>query len=850
MPTKVRPNPSIPDHEVLRKIGGGSYGEIWLARGVTGALRAVKVVWREDFEDERSFEREFEGILKFEPISRDHPGLVHILHVGRSTDGPAFYYYVMELGDDVTSGRDINPVEYEPRTLRADTQQAKGVRWDTDECIEIGVRLADALHHLHEGGLAHRDVKPANIIFVNGKAKLADIGLVALRGQRTFVGTEGFVPPEGPGSARADVYSLGKVLYEIATGNDRMSFPELPEDMPTGADRKRWLELNRVICDICEPRLSKRKISRANELADALKRIQRGRRRHSRGLAVWATTLMLAGFTGWIGWELTKGSPWMMSLLTSQESPKPKPVGMLRVFSTPEGADVLDEAGRVIGTTPTPTMSAKVGESVTFSLRKKGYRTLVITEQVPPSATQEPMVIREELDVFNPPSIGEAWVDHFGGSFQPIDDHHESSTFVTRPMWRTFRQSVAIPNPSNEILNATQNGEPAELVLSDKSSATAFCEWYLQSGIKAGFLSEDHEVSPVRDLSYRHPSMTQQAIDKGHHPFRIKIRKIAFAHLLVRSAPPDSHLYLNGKSFGIVSDLGTPLRIRPGKLQILLLHDGYNPLTHETHLEEGIHEELTLIMEKNQSVVFGQPWDNSLGMRFVPMGRNLLASIWETRISDYESFLQKTKYQPAQPPDFEQNDDHPAVHVSRDDARAFCTWLTDYERASGLITESHVYRLPTDLEWSRMADLEEDPFMSPNGRDLRKPRVFPWGPFSFDTSRKVANLADESLSGTPTTASERTIPGYDDGFAFTSPVGSFPPNLLGFYDLSGNVQEWVEDDYSKISSEPLGVLRGGGWNTYQMENLYTGSRNAQPPNYRDSFYGFRIVLSRTTSSDN
>ena len=116
-----RPDPIIPDHEVLRKIGGGAYGEVWLARGVTGALRAVKVLWREDFEDERSFEREFEGILKFEPISRDHPGMVNILHVGRSPDGKAFYYYVMELGDDVIAGRDINPVEYEARTLLSDT---------------------------------------------------------------------------------------------------------------------------------------------------------------------------------------------------------------------------------------------------------------------------------------------------------------------------------------------------------------------------------------------------------------------------------------------------------------------------------------------------------------------------------------------------------------------------------------------------------------------------------------------------------------------------------------------------------------------------------------------------------
>src|SRR5690606_30243943 len=144
-----------------------------------GALRAVKVVWREDFEDERGFEREFEGILKFEPISRDHPGLVNILHVGRSPDGVSFYYYVMELGDDVRAGQDINAIEYEPRTLRADKKLAEHPKLETGECIDVGLRLAEALEHLHERGLAHRDVKPSNVIFVNGKAKLADIGLVA-----------------------------------------------------------------------------------------------------------------------------------------------------------------------------------------------------------------------------------------------------------------------------------------------------------------------------------------------------------------------------------------------------------------------------------------------------------------------------------------------------------------------------------------------------------------------------------------------------------------------------------------------------------------------------------------------
>src|SRR4051794_13264429 len=95
--------PLIPDYELLRVIGRGAYGEIWLARGLTGALRAVKIVHRSTFENERAFNREFSGMSSFEPISRAHSGFVDILHVGRN-DASGFFYYVMELADDETSG--------------------------------------------------------------------------------------------------------------------------------------------------------------------------------------------------------------------------------------------------------------------------------------------------------------------------------------------------------------------------------------------------------------------------------------------------------------------------------------------------------------------------------------------------------------------------------------------------------------------------------------------------------------------------------------------------------------------------------------------------------------------------
>jgi len=58
--------------------------------------------------------------------------------------------------------------------------------------------LTSALAFLHEQGLVHRDIKPSNIIFVQGQPKLADIGLVAGSDETSsFVGTEGFIPPEG-----------------------------------------------------------------------------------------------------------------------------------------------------------------------------------------------------------------------------------------------------------------------------------------------------------------------------------------------------------------------------------------------------------------------------------------------------------------------------------------------------------------------------------------------------------------------------------------------------------------------------------------------------------------------------
>lgn len=240
----------IPDHELLRRVGVGSYGEVWLARSRIGTLRAVKIVHRKKFKDHVPFERELAGIRRFEPISRTHEGFVDILHIGIN-EAEGYFYYVMELGDDKVRGAEIDPDTYAPKTLSSEIALHGHV--SPGKCLQWGIALSSALHQLHQHGLVHRDIKPSNIIFVSGVPKLADIGLVAeLREARSFVGTEGFIPPEGPGKAQADVYSLGKVLYEALTGRDRLDFPSLPKDFDQLADKELFWEMNAVILHACQ----------------------------------------------------------------------------------------------------------------------------------------------------------------------------------------------------------------------------------------------------------------------------------------------------------------------------------------------------------------------------------------------------------------------------------------------------------------------------------------------------------------------------------------------------------------------------------------------------------------------
>src|SRR5690348_9576208 len=124
-PTQASLPATDPDYEVLRLIGRGGYGEVYLIKDRQNLCHAVKVVYRVSFDSDRPYEREYQGVRKFENISRLSANQLQIHHVGRR-DREGYFYYIMEAADDVVTGRDIKPDSYFPRTLTSDLASRKG----------------------------------------------------------------------------------------------------------------------------------------------------------------------------------------------------------------------------------------------------------------------------------------------------------------------------------------------------------------------------------------------------------------------------------------------------------------------------------------------------------------------------------------------------------------------------------------------------------------------------------------------------------------------------------------------------------------------------------------------------
>ena len=207
---------------------------------------------------------------------------------------------------------------------------------------------------------------------------------------------------------------------------------------------------------------------------------------------------------------------------------------------------------------------------------------------------------------------------------------------------------------------------------------------------------------------------------------------------------------------------------------------------------------------------------NSLGMRFVSIGHGVWMSIFETRLVDYESFVQHSGYD---------SDRHwrghevevkqaslcePVIGIHYENAEVFCRWLTAFDQARGIIDVNQRYRLPSTSEWDRAMG-------------------------SLASLDHVGGTIPEEVR------SNENLRGDEDGYATTAPVGQFIPNRLGIYDLVGNVAEWCSDLIFKNGH--FRIVRGASWKrdrcgAFTPKTPYPGAA------LLSADIGFRVVLEK------
>ncbi len=271
------PLPDAPEYELLTPhIGKGAFGKVWIARNAIGQWQALKAVYAANFGDNRGpYEAEFKGLQRYKPVSEKHPGLLRIELISRMKPED-YFYYVMELGDAQVPGWERQPSLYKPKDLENMRKQVPERRFPAAECLRIVTLLADALDFLHKQGLTHRDIKPANVIFVNGRPKLADVGLVAdirpLDQMHTMVGTFGYMPPmpEQPGTVQADIYALGMLLFVISTGRDPTAFTDLSTTLMERSGHAEFVPVKSIILKACHPNQAER-YQAASEMVNDLR---------------------------------------------------------------------------------------------------------------------------------------------------------------------------------------------------------------------------------------------------------------------------------------------------------------------------------------------------------------------------------------------------------------------------------------------------------------------------------------------------------------------------------------------------------------------------------------------------
>lgn len=278
------PQLKLSRYEVVRELGKGAMGIVYLAKdpliGRLVALKTIRPAAHTDDDETKEFQQRFMREAQAAGIL-NHPSIVTVHDIGQDDSGMSF------IAMEYVEGQNLKDVLAQGRTL------------SFDQIGDIAAQIAEAIDFAHSKGIIHRDVKPANIILLEGnRAKITDFGIAKiasgtanLTSTGQFLGTPNYMAPEqikgNPVDGRTDIFSLGICLYECLTrrkpfGGDSLTsisykivhepFPPLHEinpQIPEGYEE---------VVALCLAKDPAKRYQRGKDLATALRSVLRGER--------------------------------------------------------------------------------------------------------------------------------------------------------------------------------------------------------------------------------------------------------------------------------------------------------------------------------------------------------------------------------------------------------------------------------------------------------------------------------------------------------------------------------------------------------------------------------------------
>ncbi len=825
----------FPQFEVLSLLGRGGMGAVYKARQIQlDRLVAIKLLPLEismDADFAERFRREARAMAKL-----SHPNIIAVYGFGSTTEG--HLYFFMEY----VEGANLHEMIRGPGLAPA-------------QALEIITGVCDALAYAHAKGVVHRDIKPANVMVSHdGEVKVADFGLARLTDPvsaqegftqtGTVVGTPDYMAPEQKHGLhvdhRADIYSLGVMLYEMLCRDLPQGIFDLPSKRVPGVT---------VRCDQVVARAMAQQPERRYQSTLEMKTEVAASRPH--GLVrpkfpsgplprFSAVPAKPSKFPLLAGGAISL----VAAALVAHYFLKSPPLPAVNQASAAPAAAALKVGVDTGAAAAKPALHTTPPIPLVQSDRAHGAATS--DKVVPSPPVPEPAAVRQTATVPQTSAAPKiAAVSQPAAPAPAPRSPSETEKWLAQidgPQQEAYRRLAAQPFEKNLADLRTLYETALDTAITNSSSSGQLAEAVALRAERQSF-AQSRNVEP--DDSSVSPKVQALRADFRQRLAGFDQKRRTQANLLFASY--DAALAKYQTQLTQEQRLDDAVLLDNKRREIARVWLGASPLLAGAPAVASAPKPSPSVSATKE-----KPFENSLGMRFVPVpiagslanARPVYFSIWDTRVQDYGVFANET-HREWQKPEFSQAATHPAVMVSWEDAKAFCQWLTERDRVAHKLGANDQYRLPSDHEWSCATGIgeQEDPAKSPAEKDGKIDDAFPWGA-QWPPPVNAGNYAGEEVrprlaAGKYIQWIKEVLSGYNDHQIETSPVGTFPANRFGLFDLGGNVWQWCDDWFDKSHTDH--VLRGASWGNGERFNLLSSHRSHIGMGRRDK-WGFRCVL--------